>query len=300
MRDDTYDFLFDCIREHCRGNNWFGPDGDIPPFWGRYEMSYWFGPWDTAPSVDTHGAHFKRMYDPAENASLVVVDRYTDPRRHDFAYPPATERQLRTTEAALGFALPPFLRALYKRVANGGFGPSYGIIGLAGGFPLEDEMGVDLVSAYELSTAGKRLVALRDYEGQLSTQGYLAIPSDAHIKGLLRLAYEGCGITYELHAASGKVFWNLGGAGDGTYCLELKALSLEAWLNVWLDDPRYQLKKDAQKQDWSFNAVAKLVEASEVNQFDPSLPENPIATMGCKVLEAAHRRQPEQLEGEEE
>jgi hypothetical protein len=237
MPGDTFDSLFDRIREHCQRNHWFGPDGDIPAFWGRYEMSYRFGSWDTAPPSDTHGAQNKRMYDPAENARVIVVDRYTDPRRRGFAYPPATERQLQAAETALGFALPPLLRSLYKHVANGGFGPSYGIIGVAGGFPLEDDMGVDLVSAYELSTTGKRLVALRDFEEQLSSHGHLAIPSDAHVSGLLRLAYEGCGITYELHAASGKVFWDLGGAGDGTYSLELKAPSLEAWLNAWLDDP---------------------------------------------------------------
>ena len=34
----------------------------------------------------------------------------------------------------LGFHLPPLLRELYTQVANGGFGPGYGILGLEGGF----------------------------------------------------------------------------------------------------------------------------------------------------------------------
>ena len=56
------------------------------------------------------------------------------PQRHGFAYPPASEEQLRATEAALGFTLPPVLRALYAEVANGGFGPGAGIQGALGGY----------------------------------------------------------------------------------------------------------------------------------------------------------------------
>lgn len=35
-------------------------------------------------------------------------------------YPPATEAQVRATEDALGFPLPPLLRLMYQEVANGG------------------------------------------------------------------------------------------------------------------------------------------------------------------------------------
>ncbi|HZU67023.1 MAG TPA: hypothetical protein VFA09_07060 [Ktedonobacteraceae bacterium] len=44
------------------------------------------------------------------------------PQHHGFAYPPASEEQLCATETALGFLLPPLLRAHYAEVANGGFG----------------------------------------------------------------------------------------------------------------------------------------------------------------------------------
>lgn len=37
-----------------------------------------------------------------------------------FTYPPATEEQVRQTEAELGVSLPPLLRILYTEVANGG------------------------------------------------------------------------------------------------------------------------------------------------------------------------------------
>jgi len=44
-------------------------------------------------------------------------------KSEESTYPPATEEQLRASEQALGFLLPPLLRTLYAQVANGGFGP---------------------------------------------------------------------------------------------------------------------------------------------------------------------------------
>ena len=61
------------------------------------------------------------------------------PQHTGFAYPPATEKHLRSTDAALGFPLPPLLRALYAQVANGGFGPFYGLIGVRGGHQVQEE-----------------------------------------------------------------------------------------------------------------------------------------------------------------
>ena len=50
---------------------------------------------------------------------------------------PATEEQLRVTEARLGFALPVALRAVYALVANGGdlFRDGYVLCGSVGGIP---------------------------------------------------------------------------------------------------------------------------------------------------------------------
>jgi hypothetical protein len=44
--------------------------------------------------------------------------------------PPATEDELLKAEELIGFPLPPLLRALYSEIANGGFGPGYGLIPL--------------------------------------------------------------------------------------------------------------------------------------------------------------------------
>ncbi|MFG3383573.1 SMI1/KNR4 family protein [Streptomyces sp. NPDC047999] len=49
------------------------------------------------------------------------------------ALPPAVSAaDLAAAETALGFALPPLLAALYREVANGGFGPEYTLLPLVG------------------------------------------------------------------------------------------------------------------------------------------------------------------------
>ncbi len=61
--------------------------------------------------------------------------------------PVATEEQVARAEARLGFPLPRLLRRLYREVANGGFGPGYGLLGI------EDSQmrksGLDVVTMYE-------------------------------------------------------------------------------------------------------------------------------------------------------
>lgn len=49
------------------------------------------------------------------------------------SFAPTTAAVVQVTERALGLSLPPLLRELYLQVANGGFGPSDGVIGLPGG-----------------------------------------------------------------------------------------------------------------------------------------------------------------------
>lgn len=203
MQDDAFSRLITHIRDHCKRNEWFGPDADNPRSRGRYQLIYGFDSWDKAPPLDTGGAEYRRMYDPRQNANVVVIGRHTDPRRHNFAHPPATEQQLQDTEAALGFPLPPLLRVLYAQLANGGFGPSCGIIGTPGGFSLEVGMGSDIVAAYHSDTMGMRALDLADYEEEMRSQGFVDLPLGTYPTRLLRLAYEGCAITYDIHLDSG-------------------------------------------------------------------------------------------------
>jgi len=53
-------------------------------------------------------------------------------------YPPATAEQVVRTETLLGFALPPLLCDLYMQVANGGFGPGCGLIGVENGASISE------------------------------------------------------------------------------------------------------------------------------------------------------------------
>lgn len=80
--------------------------------------------------------------------------------RSGFAFPPASEEQVRQTEEKLGFALPISLRELYMHVANGGFGPGTGLRGVTGGYSDYDEDNT-LATCY-LSYTRKGCIALSD------------------------------------------------------------------------------------------------------------------------------------------
>ncbi|HEX6711758.1 MAG TPA: SMI1/KNR4 family protein [Thermoleophilaceae bacterium] len=60
--------------------------------------------------------------------------------------PPVTASALEDAEARLGFRLPPPVRQLYSKVANGGFGPGYGLIGLIDG--VRSDLKRDAVEEY--------------------------------------------------------------------------------------------------------------------------------------------------------
>ncbi len=55
-------------------------------------------------------------------------------------------RRLRKADDQLGFALPGLLRSIYRHVANGGIGPSYGLLGIASG--ATDDQGRNAVELY--------------------------------------------------------------------------------------------------------------------------------------------------------
>lgn len=86
----------------------------------------------------------ERAEDPARR-----VDK-PDPRT-EHLHPPADEPSVDLAEDLLGFKFPSLLRACYIDVANGGFGPGYGIIGIEGG--CADQHGRDLTKLYEELTA---------------------------------------------------------------------------------------------------------------------------------------------------
>lgn len=97
---DDYTSLCERIREHCRQQQWYGPDSDRSGYYmDKGVLKKW--------SIHDFSASF---------------------------FPPATEEQLRQAEDESGFPYPPLLRTLYLTIANGGFGPGYGLKGVAGGY----------------------------------------------------------------------------------------------------------------------------------------------------------------------
>jgi|SRR6185437_1240805 len=70
--------------------------------------------------------------------------------------PPVSAAAIQNAEAALGFTLPALLAKLYGQVANGGFGPGYGIMGLDGGHTNDDgDSCVKLYRKFRMPYRGK-------------------------------------------------------------------------------------------------------------------------------------------------
>lgn len=157
--------------------------------------------------------------------------------------PPATEAQLRATEDLLGFPLPPPLRALYERVANGGFGPGYdGLFCALGG---ENQESWLLTDQYLFQKADKQPIDLSACERRTFERGdgcakYLAdweifVPQRYWPDRLLPLSHDGCAIFYYLDVPTGRVFY----AGDDYLALRLMANSLEELFDRWMRDDLY-------------------------------------------------------------
>lgn len=76
----------------------------------------------------------------------------------------ATEDAIMKAEEELEFRIPELLRACYLGVGNGGYGPGYGLIGVAGGYA--SDCG-DLVQTYKLFQESE------EFEGKTWPEGML-------------------------------------------------------------------------------------------------------------------------------
>lgn len=143
--------------------------------------------------------------------------------------PPASDADLAASEARLGFALPPLLKRIYREVANGGFGPGYGVLGIEDGFG--DDLGATASSLYLMlsDTQPHDDPALR----------YLPWPS-----GWLPFCYWGCTVYSAVHCEPPYAvsFVDLGNyetdaddEGAEPPPLALPRASLTQWFEDWLD-----------------------------------------------------------------
>ena len=81
--------------------------------------------------------------------------------------PPATGSAVQDAEEQMGFAVPPLLAKLWTEVANGGFGPGYGLFGIENGGGSELSMSIPNLYFQSIEDASadwpKRLVLICEW-----------------------------------------------------------------------------------------------------------------------------------------
>jgi hypothetical protein len=121
---------------------------------------------------------------------------------------PATAEELETVERKLSFPIPGSLRQLYREVANGGFGPGYGVLGVGSG--ATDDRG---------STADQ---VYRDFSAPDPDD-----PTWVWRDRVLPFCYWGC-VVYSCITPEGLVI----GFDEGSW--DERAVKLDEWLELWL------------------------------------------------------------------
>jgi hypothetical protein len=136
--------------------------------------------------------------------------------------PPTTPLRVSLAEAQLGFALPALLRDIYTKIANGGFGPGYGIVGIDGGAPFYAGgltwSNVDLYKAY------------RQRPTRYEPWGEKLLPI-CHW-GCTFYSYLDCALT---QAPVMAIDENSHGHGPWACAFSLHVTSFEQWMQRWLD-----------------------------------------------------------------
>ncbi len=225
------------IIHRCRQQRWYGPDADrrpnpvAPGFYDRHGIWH-----ESDESIFGYRGYFDEQGQLQQRAIM------HDPRT-GFEFPPATEKQLRDTERALGFPLPPMLRALYAHVANGGFGPAYGITGAIEGYYLGDDghyqtLGMDIPpETFTGPLLEEEPINLAEYERQHGDPLSIDLPPNTWPDHFLQICYVGCGIDIYLDGVSGRVYRVESGyeeaEGLTLFLLRLDN-SFEYWLESWL------------------------------------------------------------------
>lgn len=132
---------------------------------------------------------------------------------------PADPHDVANDERQLGFLFPPLLKRIYTEIGNGGFGPSYGLIGLTNGVP--DDTGKSGPAIY---------LQFRDGD-----------PEDPHWKwpaGLLPICHWGCAILSCVDCSDPnfrmRIFDpNVHDGDDWADAFFEESPSLEEWIRAW-------------------------------------------------------------------
>lgn len=148
--------------------------------------------------------------------------------------PPATPDQLAAAEARIGVPLPPLLRRLFLELANGGFGPGPGMVGVAGGWTTDHGKSIEDLQAVMLEATVENprwiwpaeLVPIVDYNGV-----YACTDASTPAGRMVEFDFE------ELD--------DDGPDGGWSHAFREVAPSLEAWLDAWLEAPSPGQKRAA-------------------------------------------------------
>ncbi|MFB7914099.1 SMI1/KNR4 family protein [Streptomyces sp. NPDC056061] len=131
---------------------------------------------------------------------------------------PLRDEDVRRAEAALGFPLPPLLAALYTRIANGGFGPAYGLMPLIG----------ERAPGGEESAVAQYLAHRRD----ATEEGGWPWP-----EGVLPICSLGCGMysCVDCRSEHTAVLLFEPNVGEPEHAWYVDRPGLAEWLRDWLD-----------------------------------------------------------------
>lgn len=121
------------------------------------------------------------------------------------------------------------LSTIHTALANGGFGPAYGLRGVVGGFA--DATGT-IVQHYQSLCGGRFLLDLDLKSEIVEKQGELVVPFDQWPHRLFSIFEWGCAIQICQDGTAGAVY-RVEPSGDGYHIIQ-EAASLEQWLERWM------------------------------------------------------------------
>ena len=190
---ENYQPIFEAICQHCAAQGWYG--------------------------AEMMGSEHRHVRDD-------------DPRRIGFAFPPVTEAQVQEAEHRLGVSLPPVLRACYTELANGDFGPAYGLRSIIGG----SEYLSNLLDSYPALDEECEVLDIDMMSASKGGTQVFEIPFDhcCWVRAALPLIEEGCARTLCLDATSGSIFRAAPSATGETF--RYIAPNFETLLEQWLSN----------------------------------------------------------------
>ena len=87
---------------------------------------------------------FSQIKERISNPEQISDDTYRKPAT---IYPSVTIKEIEIAESMLGFELPPLFRKLLTEIGNGGFGPTYGLLGIMNG---AEDNGSNIIDLYKV------------------------------------------------------------------------------------------------------------------------------------------------------